>query len=189
MSYDDFELIDRTLRGQQWAFGELVRRYQTRLFTALAHVLGSPEDAEDVLQEAFWKAYCHLDRFQRSSGFYTWLYRIAFNVAVSSRRRRRSEFSVEELRAAGAADPASNEPAVSEPIERSEMVARVRAALNRLSEEHRAVLVLREIEGCCYETIAQILGVPVGTVRSRLHRARAQLRDVLLHELPGSPNP
>lgn len=182
MPYQDSELIERTLQGEQWAFSELVHRYQARLFTALVHILGSRADAEDIVQEAFWKAYCHLDQFQGSSSFYTWLYRIAFNVAVSYRRRKRAEISVEELRESGAGDPPTSGADVTHRMEQAEQVARVHAALRRLTDDHRVVLVLRELEGCCYETIAKILQVPVGTVRSRLHRARAQLREILLQE-------
>ncbi len=183
MADDDFTLIDRSEAGDTQAFGELVRRYQGRLMTALVHVLGSLSDAEDVLQETFWKAYCKLSSFQRNSSFYTWLYRIAFNLAVSHQRRRRGELSVEELRRIGAVEPVETQTDVAAPLEREEQIRRVRSALARLGADHRAVLILRELEGCCYETIAEILQIPVGTVRSRLHRARAQLRALLLQEM------
>jgi len=180
---DDFELIDHTLAGDRRAFGELVTRYQDRLFTAMVYVAGSPSDAEDVLQDAFIQAYLKLRTFQRTSGFYTWIYRIAFNLAVSRRRRRKPEVSVEEARERGGAEPICGQMGASERIERDEGVERVRTAMSRLGEEHRAILVLREIEGCCYEQIADVLQLPVGTVRSRIHRARAQLREILVEEL------
>ncbi|GIW92735.1 MAG: RNA polymerase sigma factor [Pirellulaceae bacterium] len=183
----DFDLIDRSVAGDEQAFAELVGRYQSRLLTALVHILGSRSDAEDVLQEAFWNAYRNLDGFQRNSSFYTWLYRIAFNLAVTFQRRQRGELSVEELRRIGAVEPAEPDADVTAPLERAEEVARVRAALERLSTEFRTALILRDLEGCCYETIAEITGVPIGTVRSRIHRARAQLREILLQEMKERP--
>ena len=179
---DDFQLIDQTLAGDSEAFGVLVARHQDRLFTAMVHVTGSRPEAEDVLQDAFVQAFLKLTTFQRSSAFYTWLYRIAFNLAASRRRRRRPEISVEEARELGGSDPIASDAEASARAEREEGVERVRAAMLRLTDEHRSILVLREIEGCCYETISEVLGLPAGTVRSRLHRARAQLRDILLEE-------
>lgn len=184
---DDFQLIDETLAGDRNAFGSLVLRHQDRLFTALVHVLGSRSDAEDVVQDAFVQAFLKLPTFQRTSAFYTWLYRIAFNLAVSQRRKRRPELSVEETREYGGDEPVANHSDVSAHVEREEGVAQIRAALARLSDEHRAILVLRELEGCDYETIAGMLDLPVGTVRSRLHRARSQLREILKEDLQEHP--
>ena len=97
---EDAQLIDQTLAGDPTAYGRLVRKYQDRLYTTLMHVTGSREDAEDVTQDAFVQAYTKLDSFQGRSAFYTWLYRIAFNMSVSKRRRKRPEVSVEATRAA-----------------------------------------------------------------------------------------
>jgi RNA polymerase sigma-70 factor (ECF subfamily) len=176
---DDAQLIDQTLAGQSAAFGQLVRKYQNRLFNTLLHMVGNHEDARDAVQDAFVHAFVKLDTFQRSSTFYTWLYRIAFNVAVSQHRRQRGTASLDQVREATGNEPhdPGEEPSVR--LERDERCRQVRRAIAELNEEHRAILVLREIDGCCYETIAEILEVPVGTVRSRLHRARLQLREVL----------
>jgi RNA polymerase sigma-70 factor, ECF subfamily len=179
---DDFGLIDRTLAGDREAFGDLVKLHQDRLYTSMFHVTGSRQEAEDVVQDAFVQAFVKLPTFQRSSAFYTWLYRIAFNLAASRRRRRRPEVSVDEAREFGVTEPVARQAEASEEVEREEGVEQVRSAIQRLSEEHRAILILREMDGCCYETIAEILNVRVGTVRSRLHRARAQLREILWKE-------
>ncbi len=176
---DDVQLIDETLAGRTAAFGELVRKYQNRLFNTVFHVVGNTEDARDVVQDAFIQAFLKLDTFQGSSTFYTWLYRIAFNVAVSHCRRRRVTASVDRAREVAGVEPADPADNPGQSAEREERCGQVRRALAELSEEHRTVLVLREINGCCYETIAEILGVPIGTVRSRLHRARLQLREQL----------
>ena len=176
---DDAQLIDDTLAGDRTAFGELVRRYQGRLFNTLMHVVGSREEAEDVSQEAFVQAFVKLDSFKGRSAFYTWLYRIAFNVSVSRRRRKRSEVSMDLHRERTGDEPEDVGEGPSEQLLRAEQVRLVRAAINVLNEEHRAILVLREMEGCDYETIADILDMPMGTVRSRLHRARLQLREQL----------
>ena len=143
------------------------------------HVVGSAEDARDVVQEALVQAFVKLDTFHRASAFYTWLYRIAFNVAISRSRRKRPTISVERNRETTGQELADQRAGPSQQVEQEERCRQVREAIATLSEEHRAVVILREIDGCCYETIAEILDLPVGTVRSRLHRARLQLRDQL----------
>jgi RNA polymerase sigma-70 factor (ECF subfamily) len=176
---DDAQLIDEALAGNQSAFGQLVRKHQGRLFNTLLHVVGRREEAEDVVQEAFVQAFVKLDTFKRKSAFYTWLYRIAFNVSVSRRRRKRVEVSVDQHRELTGEEPTDGSDGPSDLLLREEQVRQVREAMASLNEEHRTILVLREMEGCCYETIAEILDLPVGTVRSRLHRARLQLREQL----------
>lgn len=176
----DDTLIDEALAGQSAAFGQLVLKYQDRLFTALAHVIGSVEDARDAAQDAFVQAFVKLDTFHRRSSFYTWLYRIAFNAAASRARRKRPQHSLDGQREATGAEPLDHRAgAPSDSIERVERVGRVRAALDALPHDYRTVVVLREIDGCDYEQISDILDIPVGTVRSRLHRARLQLKDQL----------
>lgn len=176
---DDAQLIDDALAGQSAAYGDLVEKYQDRLFNTVFHMVGSREEAEDVVQEAFVQAFIKLESFQRASAFYTWLYRIAFNVAISRKRRKRPEVSVEQTREVTGQEPMDPGEAPDGRLQREENVEQVHAALNRLSEEHRAILVLREMEGFCYERIADVLDLPVGTVRSRLHRARLQMREHL----------
>jgi RNA polymerase sigma-70 factor, ECF subfamily len=176
---DDDQLIDLALDGQTEAFGQLVLKYQDRLYNTVFHVVGHAEDARDVVQEALVQAFLKLDSFQRHSAFYTWLYRIAFNVAITQRRRRRPTVSMDHLRETSPIEPVDCEDDPAEALDRKERCRQVRAAIARLAEEHRAVVVLREIDGCCYETISEILDLPVGTVRSRLHRARLQLREEL----------
>jgi len=176
---DDAQLIEQTLAGKPAAFGELVRKYQDRLYNTVVHVVGSAEDALDVVQEAFVQAFLKLDTFQQSSAFYTWLYRIAFNMAASHRRRRKPALSVEHARESSGLEPIDGQPGPGDQVEQDERCRQVQQAIAGLTEEHRTVLVLREIDGCCYETIAEILDVPIGTVRSRLHRARLQLREEL----------
>jgi RNA polymerase sigma-70 factor (ECF subfamily) len=189
VSADDQRLIARCLQGDTSAFGELVRRYQDRLYNSVYRVLDNAEDAQDVVQEAFLSAYQNLDGFKGDALFFTWLYRIAFNTAISLRRKQRTllsfdvaangELAVEPLDESAASRPGRN-------LERAEDERRVQQALNRLSPEHRAVLVLKDMEGQKYEEMAAILRVPVGTIRSRLHRARAELRALLQEqdELP-----
>ena len=176
---DDAQLIHETLAGQSAAFGKLVRKYQDRLYQTLVHMVGSPEDALDIAQEAFVQAFLKLETFKRQSAFYTWLYRIAFNMAASHRRRRKPTLSVDQARESSGAEPIDRALGPEERAQRNERCRQVQEAIARLNEEHRAVLVLREIDGCRYEAIAEILDVPIGTVRSRLHRARLQLREEL----------
>jgi RNA polymerase sigma-70 factor (ECF subfamily) len=177
--HDDAQLVEAAMAGNRAAFGQLVSRYQNRLFSSLVYVTGSAEAAEDIAQDAVLQAFRKLNTFQRASGFYTWLYRIAFNLAVSQRRRERVHASLDEAREARGHEPADPAPGPGSRLDSEERVASVQAGLAALSEEHRAILLLREVEECSYEQIAEILDLPVGTIRSRLHRARLQLRDQL----------
>jgi RNA polymerase sigma-70 factor (ECF subfamily) len=175
----DGELIDRTLAGDREAFGFLVSRYQDRLYNTLVHLTGSLDEARDIVQEALVQSYVKLKTFQRAAGFYTWLYRIAFNLRIGHKRQERRRRALEQAQRLSGGEPDQREPGPSTPLESAECVSQVRAALNRLAADHREVLLLRDIEGCCYEEIARILDLPLGTVRSRLHRARSQLREQL----------
>jgi RNA polymerase sigma-70 factor (ECF subfamily) len=184
---DDFQFVAAALAGQKEAFGQLVERYQDRLIHAISRYLGSVEDAHDVAQDAFVQAYTRLASFRGEAAFYTWLYRIAFNLAMTRVRRRRPMQSLDQAK-----DRLGNEPidlgATAETgILREEQARVVHTALGQLDEEFRQVIVLRELEGCAYEQIAQILEIPVGTVRSRLYRARIQLRDLLAPWLTVEP--
>jgi RNA polymerase sigma-70 factor (ECF subfamily) len=176
---DDAQLIDEALQGDSAAFGRLVTKYQDRLYNTLVHVVGSADEAYDAVQDAFVQAFIKLESFHRNSAFYTWLYRIAFNLAISRRRRRKPTSSIEQARELTGSEPLSRDDAPTDRLDRQERAVQVQEALAALSEEFRSVLVLREIDGCCYETIAEILDLPVGTVRSRLHRARLELREQL----------
>jgi RNA polymerase sigma-70 factor, ECF subfamily len=183
-SLDDQSLVEACRAGRTDAFDVLVRRYQERLYPTILRLTGSPEDAEDVLQDAFVRAFEKLDQFHGESSFYTWVYRIAVNLALSGHRKRRTRTALRlghrppSARGAHAADE-SAESDPSAPLERAERDRIVADALNSLSPEHRAIVVLKEFDGHRYEEISAILGIPVGTVRSRLHRARSELYDRL----------
>ncbi len=183
---NDKQLIAQSLNGDSAAFGQLVCKYQNRLYNTLVHIVGCREQAEDVAQDAFVQAFVKLDTFRGKSAFYTWLYRIAFNTAISHRRRKKVEVSVDQSREQSGEEPIDSGDGPGDRLEREEKVGMVRRALDALSEEHRAILVLREMDGCCYETISDILDLPIGTVRSRLHRARLQLRDQLKEQPQGT---
>ena len=132
--------------------------------------------AEDVVQEAFVLALTRLESFRGHSSFFTWLYRIAFNTAISHQRRKRPVVSVQRDLPDQGSTLSDQGTMPGDRLDQQERAAILMAALERLSQEHRAILVLREMEGLCYEEIADILDLPIGTVRSRLHRARSQLR-------------
>jgi RNA polymerase sigma-70 factor (ECF subfamily) len=170
------------LRGETTAFGLLVRKYQDRLYNTVYRLVDNAEDAQDVVQEAFLHAYQSLDSFKGDALFFTWLYRIAVNTAISHRRKhkvvlridggRNGEPGLEPL------DPSElNRPDFA--LEQAEQEQRIQQALRRLSPEHRAVLIMKDMEGQKYEAMAEVLQVPIGTIRSRLHRARLELREVL----------
>tara|TARA_R110002073_G_scaffold308333_7_gene478262 strand:- start:10673 stop:11245 length:573 start_codon:yes stop_codon:yes gene_type:complete len=170
------ELIDRALQGDRAAFTRLVEVNQDRLFASMLQVTGSPDEAEEVVQEAFIRAFVKLDTFQRNSQFFTWLYRIAFNSALSRRRKKRARISLDQFREKNGLEVVDQSSGVDEPMLQRERVAMVRTAMERLTDEHRSILVLREMEERSYETIAEILEISIGTVRSRLSRARHQLK-------------
>lgn len=179
----DEPLIEACLAGRTQAFGELVERYQDRLYPTLLRLTGSADDAQDLLQEAFIRAYQKLDKFHGGSSFYTWLYRLAINLALSDRRRRkgRRQARLSEVSPHSMVEPPdpSSLQGPSEKLEEEERNKRVQDALNRLAPDHRAVVVLKDFDGLAYEEIAESLGIPIGTVRSRLHRARSELRTLL----------
>src|SRR4051812_34800895 len=181
---DDKSLVQACRAGQTEAFGVLVRRNQDRLYPTILRLLGSPEDAQDILQDSFVRAFEKLDQFHGESSFYTWIYRIAVNLALSEYRRhrhrggdRRSDAASLSLAAEPEDDSPETDPAVA--LERVERELIIQSALNELGPEHKAVVVLKDFDGMRYEEIASLLGIPIGTVRSRLHRARCELRERL----------
>ncbi|MFO0882660.1 MAG: sigma-70 family RNA polymerase sigma factor [Pirellulales bacterium] len=176
---DDAEFIENVRGGNSSAFEGLVRKYQNRLYTALVHISGSRQEAEDIAQDAFVQAYRKLHLFAGNSSFYTWLYRIAVNAAISRKRKKRAEYSVEQTQAVTGDEPLDKSERVDERLLREERANIIQIALTRLPEEFRVVLVLREMEAFDYEAISETLDLPVGTVRSRLHRARVQLKEIL----------
>src|SRR5262249_28777052 len=157
-------------RGDPAAFGVLVRRYQDRLYNTVFRLVGNAEDAQDVVQEAFLNAYQSLEGFKGDSLFFTWLYRIAVNAAISFKRKRRVVIPIDAARGGEPRTPQGVEPPdpseLSRPghaLEQEEEERRIQQALSRLSPEHRAVLILKDMEGQKYETMAEILQVPIGT--------------------------
>lgn len=179
---DDQGLIEACRAGETEAFGILVRRYQDRLYPTVLRLTGCAEDAQDLLQETFLRAFEKLGKFHGDSAFFTWLYRIAINLALSGRRKRRpvgrsGGKTLDENGIGPVVDHRSSDPSL--PLEHAERDQIIQDALNALAADHRAVVVMKEYDGLRYEEIAAILGIPVGTVRSRLHRARCELRDRL----------
>ncbi len=191
MNDDDRRLIADCLGGQRDAFGELVTRYQARLFNAALRLVQSPDDAADVVQDSFLNAFQSLHTFKGDAEFYTWLYRIAFNTAISLKRKKRPSVSLESQARESGIDPDDPSEYVrpGAALERTEDERQLNEAIARLSAEHREVLLMKDIEGLKYEEIADLLAVPIGTIRSRLHRARLELRGLLrvadLSEDPG----
>jgi RNA polymerase sigma-70 factor, ECF subfamily len=167
---DDAELVRRAQRGDASAFGSLVARYQDRIYNVSFRLCRSREDAMDIVQTTFLRAFESLPRFEARAGFYTWIFRIAVNTAHSLGRRagirRTTSLSGLDIEAS---------PRQAQPDEH-EMIA---ALLAELDEEFRAAVVLKDIEGLDYSQIGEILGVPLGTVKSRIHRGRMLLREAI----------
>ena len=173
------KLIRRMLQGEERAFLEFVNQYKDRLFAAMLAHVGSRHDAEEIVQETFVKAIQHLPNFRHHSQLYTWIYRIAWNTSASRKRHRRDEISLDMSGAESQSPaPAWSEPHV--PMERRERVDLLRRGLNRIEGKHRRILVLREFDEMSYQQISEIMNIPLGTVRSRISRARQRLREELL---------
>jgi RNA polymerase sigma-70 factor (ECF subfamily) len=176
----DGALVARAQRGDDAAFSELVQRHASRLLNMVSHLVGSREDAEDLVQETFVQAYRGLGTYQGRSQFFTWLYRIATNRAISTHRKRRLETVQRREALVWEQQPGRERSDPGTAVIEAEETQRVQHAIARLPEDRRAVLVLRDIDGLDYAEIAEILQLPAGTVRSRLHRARLELRELLL---------
>ena len=178
---EETALIDCIVSGQPSKFGILVENYQQRVYSTLFGMLGNRQDAEDVTQETFITAFRKLDKFERRSSFYTWLHRIAFNAAIDLQRRKKrtkNQFVSSEM--IDTAEPTGqNTASPASIVMAKETVSQVQLALSRLDEERRNIIVLRDLQGIDYAEIASMLDIPVGTVRSRLHRARIELREIL----------
>ncbi len=175
---EDNLTIQTVLAGNREAYGELVKKYQDRLYHSLLCMLGNADDALELTQESFVQALINLDKFRGESTFYTWLYRIAINMA-SSFRRKRVLISFDQLSEKGVFNPVDTIDSPERALEIKENKKRVWEAIGKVSPDFRQVLILREIEGYDYEAIALILKIKIGTVRSRLYRARLQLADFL----------
>lgn len=184
MHPDDELLVDRSRKGDLDAFDELVRRYEGKVYTIAYRFMGNHADAGDLAQDAFIRAYRALPTFRGDSSFATWLYRIASNVCRDEIRRqqRHKKVSLDEVMAQPGGNPSlvAREISPQESIERNELQELVQGQLNALSEDHRLILVMREIQGLSYEEIAAALECTLGTVKSRLNRARQTLRQRVL---------
>jgi len=186
---EDRHLIEAAVGGDSAAFERLVTKYEHRLHRALERMCRSVADAHDAAQETFLRAYLKLSTFTSSKNFYTWLYRIAVNTSINEHRRRRAKRLDGRSLEIAAPTAADRGEMPVEHLLREERAQFVQRHLAALTEDHREVLVLREIDDQDYDEIARILNIPVGTVRSRLHRARLQFREKLLEEAPeAAPN-
>ncbi|MCH8912834.1 MAG: sigma-70 family RNA polymerase sigma factor [Planctomycetes bacterium] len=197
ISFEDAALVRKIQEGDVDAFEHLVLKYQDRVYNICLRTVGHAEDARDLAQETFLKAFDAISRFEHKSSFYTWLFRIAVNLSISSRRRDRK---IKMLSLSGG----DGEPGLESRLADTDQAARLRGevrdnemleppeelkrretqqavagALRQLDEDQRVILVLRDIESLDYKAIAEILDLPLGTVRSRLHRARLAMRDLL----------
>lgn len=182
---DDLTIIEQVLRGNNNAFGQLVERYQTKVYNLALRMCGNEDDAYDLSQEAFVKAWQNLDSFHREAAFSTWLFRLTSNVCIDFLRsqKRRNAVSLSCLDDDNAViqldlpDPGLGPEAAVLAAEDRELLAR---ALDQLPTDCRQIITLRAIDDLSYAQIAQVLNIQEGTVKSRLSRARAQLKNKLL---------
>jgi len=191
ISFEDEALVDRCRKGDMPAFGLLVAKYQDRLYNLLYRMLGHGADAEELAQETFLKALENIGQFQGASRFYTWLFRVGVNLAISHRRRGgRVKFQTLSAPEDGdgfglgarLADGRDGSPSASAMA--AETRQAVLRALESLDEEYRVVVLLCDVEEMDYSQIAAVLDQPLGTVKSRLHRGRSMLRAKLANWMP-----
>jgi len=190
----DLELVRRCQRGDETAFGQLVSRYQRKVYTIALGMVKSPDDAMDIAQEAFIKVHRYIGNFQGSSSFYTWLYRIIVNLCIDQMRRSGKFISAEfderthdrdqdETDVCVLSSDLGNNP--SRTIGRKELAEQIQKAIDELPPYHRAVIMMREIEGMSYAEMAKAMRVSKGTIMSRLHHARHKLQRLLKEYLDG----
>jgi RNA polymerase sigma-70 factor, ECF subfamily len=174
--FQDLELIRRSQAGDTEAFGQLVAKYHSKVFTMVYGMVRNDHDTWDLAQEVFLKAWWSIHRFEGRSSFHTWLYRLTMNVTICSLRRkgRREEVELNDAIPSSLPGPNVN-------CHRTEIRVRVTAAISKLSPEHRAVIVLKELDQLQYHEIAEVLKLSVGTVMSRLFYARKKLQSLLRH--------
>lgn len=179
------ELVARARTGDLQAYDELIKRYQERIYATIYHMTSNHEDANDLAQEAFIKAYSALKSFKGGSSFYTWLYRIAVNKTINflKQRKNRQAMSLNDIDFQAEHDP-DLVSLISEKTPRreaglSELQEKLNEALMKLSEPHRLVVVLHDVQGQSHEEIAKVMDCNIGTVRSRLFYARQQLQSYL----------
>lgn len=181
----DDELVQRAQRGDRAAFAELMLRYQDRIYNSVYRMCRDADDASDLTQTTFLRALQALPRFESRASVYTWLFRIAMNLTISLlRNRKRVVLSLQHPDSEGRCRdlPDKREPRDDEDLDRAELVKKVEGALEQIDVDFRAAVVLRDIEGLDYATIGKILGLPVGTVKSRIHRGRLLIREMLGRE-------
>jgi RNA polymerase sigma-70 factor (ECF subfamily) len=182
---EDLELVGRCQKGDTQAFNELVTRHRGKIYIMIYHMVHNEQDAWDLAQEGFFKAWKSLGQFRGQSSFYTWLYRISMNLSLDWLRKRQIQGGVEfndglELNIEpGAATAPCSTVAPREKMERDEVRVRINEAIERLSPEHRAAILMREVEGMPYEEIAAAQKCSLGTVMSRLFYARKKLQTML----------
>ena len=185
MERSDRELVRESRDGDREAFRELVERYQRRILSVATGMVRNRDDALELTQETFVKAFENLGKFKGESSFYTWLYRIVVNLAIDSRRKDRRQPTISLAdRPSGGEDLEANLPdqELSNPYEKTrarEIGRRVNEAIEELTPDHKAVILLREVEGLSYEDISRVMQCSKGTVMSRLHYARKKLQDKL----------
>jgi RNA polymerase sigma-70 factor (ECF subfamily) len=190
---DDRELVESARKGDRDAFRTLFERYHRRAYALAFGVLRHQDDALDVVQDAFIKAHKYLDKFEGNSSFYTWLYRIVMNLAIDHLRKHRRakpvELDEQQLEAAGddALLPKFLGGNPSRALMDKEIRSRIDEALSELSENHRSVLVMRELEGMSYEEMAQAMNCSKGTIMSRLFHARKNMQKRLMDLREGRP--
>jgi RNA polymerase sigma-70 factor (ECF subfamily) len=185
------QLVDQVRRGNRGALGELLGAYHRSVYHQCLRMLGNTEDAADVAQDAMMKAVQHIDSFRGNSRFGTWLYRIVMNLSISHLRRRKVRQATSLETPVAGEDQASElksmltqqrEPDPDQRVETDEQVDQVMAALEQLDAPLRSVILLRDLQEMDYTQIAEVVGVPVGTVKSRLFRARVALRQALAQQ-------
>lgn len=184
---DDKILVARLKQGDESAFKIIVEKYQRKVYRMIYAMIQDKEDALEMTQELFFKVYRHIEGFQEQCSFYTWVYRIAMNLCIDYKRRRKLKIQEYDDAVKQRGDAIGDFPVTSVAsretptarLMKEELATKIRQAMDKLPPKHRQVIVLREVEGYSYQEIAEILGISIGTVMSRLHHARKKMQRYL----------
>ena len=191
---EDAALLEAVLAGDGTAYRGLVEKYQNRVYGMVYGMLRNREDARDITQEAFVKAFRNLEGFRLEASFYTWLYRIAMNLAIdfTRKRKRRESAGFDESIASRDEDGGISEvhhgDSPRKALERKQLFSQIMTAMDKLPEDQKQVILLRELEGLSYKEISEVMEIPEGTVMSRLFYARKKLQKLLSDEQIGQPS-
>lgn len=183
---DENLLIKKAKAGDLDAYEQIIKTYEKKVFNLVYRIMKSQEEIEDIAQEVFIKIYKNLKNFKEESSLYTWIYKITVNVCIDVRKKKRKVISIDEKIDLGDSETTiqieDKEKPLEEQVEVLDMRRRLNQCINQLPESHRIIIILRDIKGLSYQEIAEILDINIGTVKSKINRARVALKELVIKD-------